>query len=191
MVIIMKVKAAISARHIHLTQEDYNYLFPNTKLEKDFDLHQYGQYASKSYVTIANNDRKIAKVRVLGPLRSYTQCEISKTDAFFLKLDPPVRDSGDLEGADTIEIYNGERKLIRKCAIIANRHIHIDPKNRQELNLVGIEKVKLKVPGEKGGILDNVHIKERDDFFYEVHLDCDDANSHFINNDDELEIIID
>ena len=191
MVIIMKVKAAISARHIHLTQEDYNYLFPNTKLEKDFDLHQYGQYASKSYVTIANNDRKIAKVRVLGPLRSYTQCEISKTDAFFLKLDPPVRDSGDLEGADTIEIYNGERKLIRKCAIIANRHIHIDPKTRQELNLVGIEKVKLKVPGEKGGILDNVHIKERDDFFYEVHLDCDDANSHFINNDDELEIIID
>ena len=191
MVIIMKVKAAISARHIHLTQEDYNYLFPNTKLEKDFDLHQYGQYASKSYVTIANNDRKIAKVRVLGPLRSYTQCEISKTDAFFLKLDPPVRDSGDLEGADTIEIYNGERKLIRKCAIIANRHIHIDPKTRQELNLVGIEKVKLKVPGEKGGILDNVHIKERDDFLYEVHLDCDDANSHFINNDDELEIIID
>ncbi len=191
MVIIMKVKAAISARHIHLTQEDYNYLFPNTKLEKDFDLHQYGQYASKSYVTIANNDRKIAKVRVLGPLRSYTQCEISKTDAFFLKLDPPVRDSGDLEGADTIEIYSGERKLIRKCAIIANRHIHIDPKTRQELNLVGIEKVKLKVPGEKGGILDNVHIKERDDFFYEVHLDCDDANSHFINNDDELEIIID
>ena len=180
MVIIMKVKAAISARHIHLTQEDYNYLFPNTKLEKDFDLHQYGQYASKSYVTIANNDRKIARVRVLGPLRSYTQCEISKTDAFFLKLDPPVRDSGDLEGADTIEIYNGERKLIRKCAIIANRHIHIDPKTRQELNLVGIEKVKLKVPGEKGGILDNVHIKERDDFFYEVHLD-----------DDELEIIID
>ncbi len=191
MVIIMKVKVAISARHIHLTQEDYNYLFPNTKIEKDFDLHQYGQYASKSYVTIANKDRRIAKVRVLGPLRSYTQCEISKTDAYFLKLDPPVRDSGNLNGAVAIEIINGERKLIRNCGIIANRHIHIDPKTRQDLGLIGVEKVKLKVPGEKGGILDNVHIKERNDFFYETHLDCDDANSHFINNDDELEIIID
>lgn len=187
----MKVKVAISARHIHLTEEDYNYLFPNTKIEKDFDLHQYGQYATKSYVTIANQDRKIARVRLLGPLRSYTQCEISKTDAFFLKIDPPVRDSGDLEGAATIEIINGNRKLVRNCAIIANRHIHIDPKTRQELNLIGIDKVKLKVLGEKGGILDNVHIKERSDFFYEAHLDCDDANSHFIKNDDELEIIID
>jgi putative phosphotransacetylase len=190
MVMIMKVKAAISARHIHLTPEDYNYLFPNEKIEKEFDLHQYGQYASKSYVTIVNKDREIARVRVLGPLRNYTQCEISKTDAFFLKLNPPVRDSGDLEGAEEIEIRNGNRKLIRKCVIIANRHIHIDPKTRQELNLVGVEKVKLRVPGEKGGILDNVHIKERNDFYYELHLDCDDANSHFISNDDELEIII-
>ena len=186
----MIVPIGVSKRHVHITRDVCIKLFGNDELPIRNPLNQPGQYASTLTVDVEWNGKIIEHVRVVGPLRNYTQCEISKTDAFFLKLNPPVRDSGDLEGAEEIEIRNGNRKLIRKCVIIANRHIHIDPKTRQELNLVGVEKVKLRVHGEKGGILDNVHIKERNDFYYELHLDCDDANSHFFSNDDELEIII-
>lgn len=38
----------------------------------------------------------IAKVRVLGPLRSQTPVEISGTDQYLLGLRVPVRDSGNL-----------------------------------------------------------------------------------------------
>ncbi len=187
----MKVRVKVSARHVHLNQKDFYYLFPDKQLEIDFDLSQKGQFASTLYVDLEANGEKIEHVRILGPIREYTQVEISCTDAYKLKLNPPVRDSGALNNAAIITICNEERKITRDCCIIANRHIHIDQKTRHELGLEEINKVKLMVPGIKGGILDNVFIKERDDFVYEAHLDVDDANSHLIKNNSELEIILD
>ena len=187
----MKVKVKISARHVHLNLKDFYYLFPNTEMEIDFELSQKGQFASNLYVTLEANGERIDHVRILGPIREYTQVEISCTDAYLLKLNPPVRDSGVLNNASIITICNGERKITRDCCIIANRHIHIDKQTREKLKLYNINKVKLVAPGIKGGILDNVFIKERDDFVYEAHLDVDDANSHLIKNNSELEIMVD
>ena len=56
-------------------------------------------------------------------------------------------------------------------------------------NLEGKEKVRVKVFGEKGGILDNVYLKTSDDAFFELHLDTDDANANLIKNSDIGEII--
>lgn len=187
----MNVKARISARHAHLTEKDFYFLFPNVVMEAEFDLNQKGQFASNLYVDLESNGQFIKHVRILGPLRSYTQVELSATDAYKLKINPPVRDSGDLIKAAVVTICNGDRKITRDCCIIPNRHIHIDPKTRKDLGLEKVGKVKLKVPGIKGGILDNVFIKEREDFFYEAHLDVDDANSHLIKNNVDLEIIVD
>ena len=187
----MKVSIGVSNRHVHLKKEHLNILFGNNyELEKKNDLTQPGQYASTALVTIKTNKSEISNVRVLGPIRNYTQVEISKTDAYKLGLNPPVRNSGDLEGSCPITIVgpNGSIDLEEGC-IIAARHIHILPSQIKSYGLEGIEKVNVKLDGEKGGIITNVYIKPSDEAFFELHLDTDDANAHLIKNGDIGEII--
>ena len=156
----MQVILGVSNRHVHLKEEDYKILFGDEPLNKVKDLRQPGQFASDKLVTIKNGDREINHVRVLGPIRNYTQVEISKTDAYTLKLNPPIRTSGDLEGSSPITIIGpkGEIDLKEGC-ILANRHIHISPEEVKKYNLEGVKKVKVKIDGEKGGILNNVYLK--------------------------------
>ena len=188
---VMKVTIGVSNHHVHLNETHLKMLFGDDfKLKKYRELTQPGQYASCSFVTLKTGKGKIENVRVLGPVRSYTQVEISKTDAYKLGLNPPVRNSGDLDLSESITIVgpNGEVKLEEGC-IIATRHIHILPEQVKQYNLVGKGTVSVRVGGEKGGILENVYLKEADDSFFELHLDTDDANAHLINNGDIAEII--
>ena len=91
----MKVKIGVSNRHIHLCKQDYDILFGDIEMEKIKDLVQLGEFASNMQVEIQTNKSKIAKVRLLGPLRQYTQVELSKTDCYTLGIDAPVRSSGE------------------------------------------------------------------------------------------------
>lgn len=186
----MKVILGVSMRHVHLNKEDYHTLFGDEPLNKVKDLRQPGQFASDKLVTIKNEGRQIDHVRVLGPLRNYTQVEISKTDAYSLKLDPPIRTSGDLEGSSPITIVGpkGEVNLKEGC-ILANRHIHISPEDVKKYNLENVKTVKVKVDGEKGGILNNVHLKIIDPSLLELHIDSDEGNAFGVKTGDELEII--
>ena len=187
----MKVSIGVSNRHVHLNEEHLKLLFGNDfELEKKNDLTQPGQYASTSVVTIQTDKSKIENVRVLGPIRPYTQVEISKTDAYKLGLHPPVRDSGDLKNSSPITIVGpkGVVKLEEGC-IIPTRHIHILPNQVNMYNLENKDVVSVKINGEKGGIITNVHLKVSDDSYFELHLDTDDANAHLIKNGDIGEIL--
>ena len=187
----MKVSIGVSNRHIHLTEEHLKILFgDNFILEKKNDLNQPTQYASTSVVTIKTEKSEIQNVRVLGPLREYTQVEVSKTDAYKLGIDPPIRNSGDLVGSSPITVIGpyGELNLEEGC-IIATRHIHLTPKHVKQYGFEGKEKVDLKLFGEKGGIIENVYLKITDEAFFEVHLDTDDANAHLVKNGDIGEIL--
>lgn len=187
----MDVSIGVSNRHVHLCIDDYKILFgENSNLEVKKDLVQPGEFASTSVVTIKTDKDEISNVRVLGPLRSYTQVEISKTDAFKLGINPPVRDSGDLAGSCGVTIIgpNGSIDLREGC-IIATRHIHISPSKVHELGLDGLKSVNVKLPGEKGGILYNVQLKVSPNYVLEMHIDTDDANAHLISSSDIAEII--
>lgn len=187
----MEVTIGVSNRHIHVTKEDLAILFgEGYELTKIKDLNQPGQYASKETVTIKTEKNEISNVRVLGPTRAYSQVEISKTDAFTLGLKPPMRESGDIKGSCPITVVgpNGTISLLEGC-IIATRHIHVTPEAAEKLGLVGVEKVNVKVDGERGGILSNVHVRVSEASYYEMHLDTDDANAHFISNGDIATIL--
>lgn len=188
----MKVKVGISNKHVHLTKEKYKELFENEPLNVVRYLNQPGQFASDKFVTLKNGDREIKHVRVLGPLRDYNQVEISRTDSYILKLNPPIRNSADLEGSSQITIVNeenGKESHLNEGCIIANRHLHIHPDEAKKLKLEGVKKIKIKVGGEKGGILDNVHVRESTRATYELHLDTDDGNGFNLKTGDEVEII--
>ena len=183
----MKIKIGVSIRHVHLTKEDYNLLFEEEMKELK-PINQPGQFSAVQKVKLEKNGRVLENVRVVGPTRSYTQVEISKTDAYFFKMDPPIRKSGDLEGAEEITIIGDKGKITRKACIIADRHIHITPEERKEY---GLDKdvYSVKVSGEKSGILDNVFVREADKSYFEMHVDTDDANAFLLKQNDEVEII--
>ena len=90
----------VSARHMHVSPENLETLFgPGAKLTKLKDLYQQGEFASEQLVTLVGpRQRIIPNVRILGPVRNYTQIELCYTDGIYLGIDLPLRISGNHEG---------------------------------------------------------------------------------------------
>ena len=99
------VPVGVSARHIHLTQEHVEALFgEGYQLTKRKEL-MGGQFASNETVTIVGLKlRAIENVRILGPVRSRSQVEVSATDALRLGVKAPIRESGNVEGSAAIAV---------------------------------------------------------------------------------------
>ncbi len=185
----MKISVGISNRHVHLCEEDYKLLFCEEVLGKKKDLKQPMQFATDKTVTISGPKGQIENVRILGPLRNYTQVEVSKTDSYKLGINPPIRTSGDLLDASLITIIGPYGIISKNACIIANRHVHVNDRIIKEYGLEGVKVGTLKITGEKGGILENVYLKKTEEAFFEVHLDTDDANAFLLKQDDSIEFI--
>ena len=94
-----KVVVEISARHVHLSQEDLETLFgKGYELTVKKELSQPGQYASNERVRVIGTKGEFPAVSILGPVRKATQVEISLTDARSIGVNAPVRESGDFGG---------------------------------------------------------------------------------------------
>lgn len=185
-----KVKVAISNRHVHLTEETYNKLF-DFPITKRNDLGQIGQFAANETVDLVSGDNVIEKVRIVGPFRNYNQVEISKTDAYKLKLNPPVRTSGDLAGSEHITLRTEKASItLDEGCIIADRHVHFNTNEQEIYGVKDKDKLKLHILGQKRGTIE-VFAKVSDDGYYEVHLDTDDANAFLLNSGDEVVLEID
>lgn len=165
----MEIKVAVSKRHVHLCQEDLEILFgEGYKLTKRNDLTQTGQYACNETVSLKTNKNIIEEVRVVGPIRKYSQVELDKDDSKFLGLNPPIRDSGDLQNSESLTIVGPKNsKFIKNCCIIANNHIHANNDELKEFSNNDIVSVKTK----DGIIIEDVHIKKDNSFVLEMHID--------------------
>lgn len=188
----MRINIGVSNRHVHLTQDDFNLLFgDDQELEVNRYLTQPGEFASNSFVTLKTDKSSMENVRVLGPLRSYTQIEIAKTDAYKLGINPPVRESGDIVGSEGITII-GPKGQIEKTegCIIASRHIHVTSEDAKKHGFDEQKKYLVKIGGIKGGVMSNVSVKISDNYIFEMHVDTDDANAHFIGKNNNIGEII-
>lgn len=173
------VPIGVSARHIHLTQEHVEVLFgKGYHLTKKKDL-MGGQFAANEVVTIVGLKlRAIENVRILGPVRSRSQVEISATDAVKLGIKAPVRDSGDIRGSAPIAIVGPKGALyLEEGCIIAKRHIHMSPADAMAAGLHDKEIVSVKVDNERGTIFNQVLIRVDPSFTLEMHIDTDEANA--------------
>lgn len=180
----MKVTLGVSNRHVHLNQEDYDVLFGKEEMKLAKKLVQTNQYASTLFVDIKTDKNIINHVRVIGPIRNYTQAEISKTDAYYLGITPPINDSGDLTDAALITIIGPVGSITKKVAIIATRHIHLSKKDVHDKNLEGVKEVTVKFLSEKPTIFCGVKLKVEEEGVWELHLDTDDANGAFLKTGD-------
>ena len=185
----MKVLVGISKRHVHLTKEVWNKLFGDEEIEVRNYLNQPTQFASTSTVDLKNGDKIINHVRVVGPLRDYNQVEVALSDAKELGLNPPRRQSGDLDGSLSITLIGPKGEVhLDNSLILAEAHIHMESDMMKELNLVNREVVSLYKDGK---YLFDAKIKESNPGYFECHIDSDEALEYGLSNDDELELKID
>jgi len=170
----------ISNRHIHLTRESLDILFgKGYELTKLRGLSQPNEFACNEQLTIAGpNMRVIERVRIIGPVRGYTQAELSITDGYFLGLDLPTRISGNLKDASPITFIGPKGTLhLKKGAIRAARHIHMPQKDADHYGVKDMDRVKVEIAGDHGIIFKDVVIRICTDCNLSLHLDTDEANA--------------
>lgn len=185
------VPVGVSARHIHLTQEHVETLFgPGYQLTKKKEL-MGGQYACNEQVTIVGLKlRAIENVRVLGPVRSATQVEISSTDAIKLGIKVPIRESGNIAGSAPIAVVGPKGVLyLNEGCIVAQRHIHMAPADAMAAGVHDGEIVSVQADNERGTTFNHVKIRVHESFTLEMHIDTDEANASKIATGDTVRII--
>jgi putative phosphotransacetylase len=186
-----QVPIAASNRHIHLSPEHVERLFgKGYQLTKLKSLSQPNQFAAKETVALIGPKGKIQNVRVLGPARGSTQVEVSLFDGFTLGVKPPIRNSGDITGSESITIQGPRGQItIEEGLICAARHIHMHTVDAESFAVSDGDRVQVKVAGARGVIFSNVLIRVSPKYKLEMHIDLDEANAANIKNGQLGEIV--
>jgi putative phosphotransacetylase len=173
------IPIGVSARHVHLNSEHLELLFGiNYQLTKKSDLSQPGQFAAKETVTVVGPKGSLEKVRILGPVRGKTQVEVSKTDSIKLGLNPPLRESGNINGSSPATIVGPRGSIyLSEGLIIAQNHIHMSPSDAETYKVENGQYVQVKVQGKRPLLFDQVLIRVSPRYQLEMHIDTDEANA--------------
>ncbi|MFZ7101272.1 MAG: phosphate propanoyltransferase [Peptococcaceae bacterium] len=185
------IPLGISNRHVHLAKADLFKLFgEGTELTKFKDLSQPGQFACSERLTLVGPKGVLENVRILGPLRSRTQIELSVSDCIKLGINAPVRDSGDLKGSAGLTLVGPKGALtLAEGAIIAARHIHMHSHDARRFAVKDGDRVNVKVSGARGLIFNKVLVRVSDHYQLEMHIDFDEANAARVGGRDLAEIV--
>lgn len=187
-----KIPIRVSARHLHVSKEDLVKLFGKEhKLTRIRPIDQPGQYACEERVTIKTKHGKLGDLRIVGPEREATQVEITKTDAYQLKIKPPIKTSVLTEGKEAakVEIKGPEGTIKRKVVIIAQRHLHLNPEQAQELNLKDQDLIRVRIKGKRALTFKKVLVRVDKKYEKALHIDTDEANSANISREGEGKLI--
>lgn len=174
------IPIAVSARHIHLTSDTVEKLFgPGHQLTPRNELSQPGQFASEETLTVVGPKRELEEVRVLGPVRSKNQVEISRTDEFWLGVDAPVRRSGDVENSPGVTLRGPVGSVtLDEGLICAARHIHMTPEDAIAFGVEHGDVVEVAVNSHgRDLVFGDVLVRVSPKYRLEMHVDTDEANA--------------
>lgn len=182
----------ISARHMHTTPDDLETLFgPGAELTVFRWLYQPGEFAAEQRVTVRGpRGRFIENVRILGPVRKYTQLEIAATDAIALGIDAPVRPSGKIDATPGVLIIgpNGVVELDHGV-IRAERHVHMSPADADRYGFANGQYVRMRVNSDCATMFEKVLCRVDPKFLLEVHLDTDEGNACNLVDAESVELL--
>ena len=169
----------VSAHHVHLTQEHVEALFgPGHQLTPSTNLSQPGHYACQEQLTLLGPKGCIGRVRVLGPTRSQTQVEIALSEQFKLGIQPPIRESGDLEGTPGCTLVGPAGSVtLQQGVICALRHIHMTPADALRYGVRDQCWVRVRVAGDRELIFGDVLVRVSPNYALAMHIDTDEANA--------------
>ena len=184
------IPVGISARHLHITQEHLEELFgAGHQLTRLRELNQPGEFAAEETVTVIGPKRRLfERVRILGPVRSITQVEMSRTDGIYLGLDLPHRLSGNIRASAPV-VLMGPRGVLHlpEGVIRAQRHIHVCPELGKKLGLRNGQVVSVRTRGDMSITFNNVVVREGENLKLEMHVDTDEANAAGLSSADFVE----
>jgi putative phosphotransacetylase len=170
-----------SSRHMHITRKHLEVLFgPGAELSVHKELYQEGFYASGQTVTLVGpRGRTIPSLRILGPLRDYTQIELAFSDAIMLGIDKvPIRLAGDLAGSPGAVLIGPKGTLELEQGVVRSApHVHMSPADAAFYGVKNMDRMKLRVGGELGCVFEGVVARVGPASRLEVHLDTDEANA--------------
>lgn len=177
-----QVPVGISVRHIHLSRGDVDRLFGrNYQLTPKKKLSQPGQYACEECLDVIGPKGELKKVRILGPERSASQIELAQTDCRNIGITAPVRSSGNTAGTPGVTLRGplGEVTLA-EGVIIADRHLHMSEAEAAAFGLKDGDHVRIRIDGEKPGVLGNVLVRSGSAHALDLHIDTDDGNAFLL-----------
>jgi putative phosphotransacetylase len=188
---LKKIHIGVSARHIHLSQKHIELLFGQGYILNEFKaLSQPGQFAADEVVSVQGPKGRLDKIRILGPARGDTQLEISRTDSFVLGVNPPLRQSGDINGTPGIKVIGPAGSVdLEHGVIVAARHIHFHTSDALVWGITDKQMLKVKLSGERPLVLENVIARVSDQFALDLHIDTDEANAAGVRTDEYAEIV--
>ena len=188
-----KIIVEMSARHIHVTQQDLETLFgKGATLTPKRDLSQPGQYLSEERVDLIGPKKTIANVSILGPTRPETQVEVSLSDARKMGINAPIRESGDLAGTPGCILKGPAGEVTLENGVIAaKRHIHFNVEEAAEANVVDKQIVSVKVDyNGRSLIYGDVVVRVSPKYAAAMHVDTDESNAAALPGTVDGEIIL-
>lgn len=182
---------SISARHVHLTDEDVETLFgAGRKLTPMKDLYQDGFFAAEETVMLVGPRRRmLPTVRILGPTRPKSQVELAYTDAISLGIDCPVRQSGKVAGSPGCVLVGPAGVVELKEGVIrAERHVHMSPRDAEYYGVKSGDRMSLRVYSSCPTTFEGVLVRAEEKIKLEVHLDTDEGNAADLDHATKVEL---
>ena len=173
------IRVSVSVRHAHLRKSDVEALFgPGHVLTAKSPLYIDSEFAANETVNLIGPRGRVDNVRIVGPERTRTQVEISRTEEFQLGIDAPVRESGDLDGTPGIILEGSSGRIeIPEGVICAMRHIHMTPEDAENYGVKDQDVVMVSIEGERELIFGDVMVRVKPNYKLEMHIDTDEANA--------------
>ena len=181
----------VSARHVHLTDEDVETLFgPGRRLTVMRELHQEGFFAAEETVMVVGPRRRmLPTVRVLGPTRPKSQVELAFTDGISLGIDLPVRQSGRIDGTPGCVLVGPEGVVeLGEGVIRAERHVHMGPADARCYGVADGRRMSLRVKSACSTVFGDLLVRVGEKIKLEVHLDTDEGNACDIDHARSVEL---
>lgn len=173
------IPVEVSARHVHLSQEDQDILFgEGYEMTIKKELSQTGQWAAVERVVVRGPKGEV-RCTVLGPCRKQTQAEFAFSDGFRTGIEVPVKESGDLSGSAGCTIIGPKGEIELKEGVInPQRHLHIRDTEAEERGLQHHDVITVHITHGKSSLTyHEMIVRVHPTFRMSIHLDTDEGNA--------------
>ena len=168
-----------SARHVHLSEEAVTALFGKDYTFTPFKRLYQGEFAVKESVdVISPTGQTLSGVRILVPLRDKCQVDLSFSDARSIKMDIPVRLSGNHEGTPGCMLRGPKGFYELKSGVLrAAPHAHMNPVDAEYYGVKDGDYMDLIIGGTLSITMHRILARVKPEFRLEIHIDTDEANA--------------
>lgn len=186
------VTLGVSNHHVHLSEADALALFGPQGISSLRQLTQPGQFAAVESVDVWGPKGKVPGVRVVGPYRTQTQLEISRSDAHVLGIEAPTAVSGNLmESVGGVELVGTHGRVsLTHGVIVPARHLHMSPIDAARWGVVSGDLVSVRCgSGARETTWHGVVVRTGPSHATELHVDSDEARGAGVKGGVSVQIV--